>query len=40
MNAVAILSLISELYAQVTALSEENRNLKELLGEAKSPDPS
>jgi hypothetical protein len=36
-NPAAILALIGDLYAQVTALSEENKALREQL--AKVPDP-
>lgn len=33
MNPVAILALISDLYGQVAALTEENEALREALGE-------
>jgi len=38
-NPAAILALISDLYSQVTALSEENKALREALAEKPDPRP-
>lgn len=37
MNHAAILALISDLYAQVNALAQENQNLREELAAAATP---
>lgn len=37
MNPAVILALIADLYAQVTALAEENRQLREALAQRQAP---
>lgn len=37
MNPTAVLALITDLYSQVTALTQENQELREALAEAGAP---